>query len=51
MALSAHEHPLNKIFSSDFDFVIPRYQRPYAWQPEQARQLLDDLAQRFHAGE
>lgn len=43
MALSAHEHPLNKIFSSDFDFVIPHYQRPYAWEPEQARQLLDDL--------
>lgn len=43
MSLKAHEHPLKKIFSSDFDFVIPDYQRPYAWGIEQASQLLDDL--------
>lgn len=43
MALKAHEHPLKKVFSSDFDFKIPNYQRPYAWGVEQARQLLDDL--------
>lgn len=43
MSLKAHEHPLKKIFSSDFDFVIPHYQRPYAWGTEQALQLLDDL--------
>ena len=41
MSLKAHEHPLKKIFSSDFDFVIPHYQRPYAWGTEQALQLLD----------
>jgi hypothetical protein len=44
MALKAHEHPLNKVFSSDFDFVIPNYQRPYAWGDEQTGQLLDDLS-------
>ncbi|MEU7673566.1 DUF262 domain-containing HNH endonuclease family protein [Micromonospora taraxaci] len=43
MPLKAHEHPLKKIFSADFDFVIPHYQRPYAWGIEQALQLLDDL--------
>lgn len=43
MTLKAHEHPLRKIFSSDFDFMIPHYQRPYAWGIEQALQLLDDL--------
>lgn len=43
MAIKAHEHPLKKVFSSDFDFEIPHYQRPYAWQTEQALQLLDDL--------
>lgn len=43
MPLKAHEHPLKKIFSADFDFVIPHYQRPYAWGTEQALQLLDDL--------
>ncbi|MBC8990878.1 DUF262 domain-containing protein [Micromonospora chalcea] len=43
MPLKAHEHPLKKIFSADFDFAIPHYQRPYAWGAEQALQLLDDL--------
>jgi hypothetical protein len=43
MSLKAHEHPLKKVFSADFDFVIPHYQRPYAWGVEQALQLLDDL--------
>ncbi|WP_406084854.1 DUF262 domain-containing HNH endonuclease family protein [Micromonospora zamorensis] len=43
MPLKAHEHPLKKIFSADFDFTIPHYQRPYAWATEQALQLLDDL--------
>ncbi|MFT4084666.1 MAG: DUF262 domain-containing HNH endonuclease family protein [Nocardioides sp.] len=41
--LSAHEHPLRKVFSSDFEFNIPEYQRPYRWGTEQALQLLDDL--------
>lgn len=43
MPLKAHEHPLKKVFSADFDFAIPHYQRPYAWGTEQALQLLDDL--------
>lgn len=43
MALKAHEYPLKKVFSSDFDFTIPHYQRPYAWGNDQALQLLDDL--------
>ncbi|MBY4275464.1 DUF262 domain-containing protein [Rhodococcus fascians] len=41
--LSAQEHPLRKIFSSDFEFKIPEYQRPYRWGTDQALQLLDDL--------
>ncbi|WVM93024.1 DUF262 domain-containing protein [Halopseudomonas pachastrellae] len=35
--------PVVKIFSSDFDFVIPAYQRPYAWTDDQALELFDDL--------
>ncbi|MEV6417961.1 DUF262 domain-containing protein [Kribbella sp. NPDC051718] len=42
--LEASEVPLHKVFSSDFDFSIPNYQRPYAWGTEEAMQLLDDLA-------
>ncbi len=41
--LQASEVPLNKVFSSDYDFRIPDYQRPYAWGIDEARQLLDDL--------
>ncbi|SIO86263.1 DUF262 domain-containing protein [Nocardiopsis sp. JB363] len=41
--LEAHEVPLHKVFSSDYDFRIPDYQRPYAWEVEDALQLLDDL--------
>lgn len=41
--LVASEEPLVKIFSSDYDFVIPDYQRPYSWGIEQALQLVDDL--------
>ncbi|GAB3755239.1 DUF262 domain-containing protein [Microlunatus parietis] len=41
--LKAHEEPLQKVFSSDYDFRIPPYQRPYRWQTDQAIQLLDDL--------
>lgn len=41
--ISGAEYPLSKIFSSDFDFVIPSYQRPYAWTVDQASELFDDL--------
>lgn len=41
--ISGAEYPLSKIFSSDFDYVIPSYQRPYAWTIDQASELFDDL--------
>ena len=37
------EYPIRKVFSDDFVFTIPRYQRPYAWGTEQAGELIDDL--------
>ena len=37
------EYPIQKIFCDDFVFSIPLYQRPYAWEVEQAEALLDDL--------
>jgi len=48
--LTAHEHPLRKIFSSDFEFKIPEYQRPYRWGTDQALQLLDDLEETLDRG-
>lgn len=41
--LTAHEQPLHKVFSSDFNFRIPTYQRAYRWGVEEALQLLEDL--------
>jgi len=42
-SLSAHEHPIQKIFSDDYVFRIPDYQRPYSWTTVQACELFDDL--------
>ncbi|MDC8770937.1 DUF4357 domain-containing protein [Roseateles albus] len=41
--LTAKEQSLAKIFSDDYVFTIPGFQRPYAWGKEQAQELLDDL--------
>lgn len=41
--LTAKEQSLAKIFSDDYVFTIPGYQRPYAWGEEQAEELLGDL--------
>lgn len=41
--LSAQQLPIAKIFSPDYIFSIPPYQRPYAWTKEQASEMFDDL--------
>ncbi|MFJ9360744.1 DUF262 domain-containing protein [Streptomyces mirabilis] len=41
---------MHKVFSSDYDFRIPDYQRPYAWDIEQAVQLLTDLEESLDRG-
>lgn len=41
--ISGSEYPLSKIFSSEFEYIIPSYQRPYAWGEEQVKELFDDL--------
>ena len=41
--ITGKEYPLSKIFSADFEYHIPGYQRPYAWTEEQAGILFDDL--------
>jgi len=37
------EFPISRIFSKEFVFSVPLYQRPYAWGTEQAEELFDDL--------
>ncbi len=41
--ITGHEYQLSKIFSQEFEFSIPSYQRPYAWTTEEAGELWDDL--------
>lgn len=48
--LTAQEHPLRKVFSSDFKFLIPEYQRAYRWGTDQTLQLLDDLEETLERG-
>lgn len=42
--LNALQLPVRKVFSSEYHFEIPSYQRPYAWEDEHVNQLVDDLA-------
>jgi hypothetical protein len=37
------EYAIRKVFSDDFVFTIPLYQRPYAWTTEQAEEMLEDF--------
>ncbi len=41
--IRGEEKPLSKVFSSDYEFHIPEYQRPYAWTGEHAEELFNDL--------
>ncbi|MBW3078846.1 GmrSD restriction endonuclease domain-containing protein [Bifidobacterium simiiventris] len=43
MAISATEKPLSKVFTSDYRFTIPSFQRAYIWQPANVLQLIGDL--------
>lgn len=47
--LTAHEESISRIFSNEYVFKIPSYQRPYAWTTENARELLDDLVEYMSA--
>ena len=41
--ITGKEHPPLSIFSQEFDFHIPEYQRPYAWTTDESGVLFDDL--------
>ena len=41
--IAAVEINLGKLFTDEYEFVIPEYQRPYTWGVEHAVQLFVDL--------
>lgn len=41
--IHGHEETIGRVFSDDYAFTIPPYQRPYRWEKEQAGELLTDL--------
>ena len=41
--ITGKEYPISDIFTSKFEYHIPSYQRPYAWEKEQVETLFDDL--------
>lgn len=43
MAISAAEKPLEKVFTSDYRFVVPSFQRAYTWHADNISQLVDDI--------
>jgi uncharacterized protein with ParB-like and HNH nuclease domain len=43
MSIRGSEYPIKKIFSDDFVFTIPLYQRAYSWTTEESEDMLEDL--------
>ena len=41
--IDANKEILQKIFSEDFWFIIPEYQRSYVWQTDNVNELAEDL--------
>ncbi|MCC5786543.1 MAG: DUF262 domain-containing protein [Phycisphaerales bacterium] len=49
MQIQGKEYLIEKVFSNDFEFKIPAFQRAYAWQAEHANDLYDDLFEAANA--
>jgi hypothetical protein len=41
--IKGEQHPVSEVFSERYAFVVPPYQRPYAWTTEHASELFEDL--------
>ena len=51
MSIRGSEYPMRKIFSDDFVFTIPLYQRPYSWTTEESEEMLEDLLRAMEGSE
>lgn len=41
--IKGEQRSIGRVFSDEFEFQVPPYQRPYLWETEHAGDLLDDL--------
>lgn len=44
LRIEAAHKKVAEVFSKDYSFTIPAYQRPYAWETTQVEELLTDLS-------
>lgn len=51
MTIHGAEYTIKKVFSDDFVFTIPLYQRAYSWTTEQSEELLQDLLRAMDSDE
>ncbi len=51
MTIHGAEYTIRKVFSDDFVFTIPLYQRAYSWTTEQSEDLLQDLLRAMDSDE
>ncbi|WMT73467.1 DUF262 domain-containing HNH endonuclease family protein [Bradyrhizobium sp. Ash2021] len=49
--ISANQHAVADVLGDTFVHEIPPYQRPYAWLPEHALQLFEDLREAMQSGD
>lgn len=45
LRIEAAHKKISEVFSKDYAFTIPAYQRPYAWETTQVEELLTDLTE------
>jgi len=51
MTIHGGEHAIKRVFSDEFHFTVPLYQRAYSWTNEQSEELLQDLLEAMDRGE
>ena len=49
--MKADKISIESLFTNDIQYKIPRYQRPYSWEPEHAEQLIYDIYDNYEKGE
>jgi len=51
MAINPQYTTIGRLFSNRYSFLVPKYQRNYAWEEEQVGDFLDDLQKCYYAAE